>query len=340
MINKNIFFILFFGAINLIFAQSKSNVSKLFQSEEPIEIKMSYSNKGLKKETNDSTYVSTSLSYKVGDNWQELPVLLRGRGNFRKKKCYFLPIKIKAKKAATKGTVFEGNKKMKLVLPCKLESNNNDNIIQEYMAYKMFSVISPYYFNTRRVRVDLFEEKKKKTREFLLEGFLIEDYDLAAKRLGGNEVKAVIHPLAIDTENEMHNAFFQFMIGNTDFSMAYQHNGKLLYGGEKIVHLPYDFDMSGLVNASYSVVNPDIGINRVTERKYRGFERSDSLFQVVRKHFLDKKPKIIGIVEELESEFDNVKEYNETKAFIEDFYEIIEDDKLFKEKIIKGARVK
>ena len=45
---------------------------------------------------------------------------------------------MKIKKDQTAGTIFEGNKTMKLVLPCKLESENNDNILQEFIAYKIY----------------------------------------------------------------------------------------------------------------------------------------------------------------------------------------------------------
>ena len=69
---------------------------------------------------------------------------------------------------------------------------------------------------------------------------------------------------------------FQFMIGNTDFSVAYQHNGKLLYAN-KNHPLPYDFDLCGLVDASYAIVNSRLGIKSVKDRKYRGFKRDESI---------------------------------------------------------------
>ena len=43
---------------------------------------------------------------------------------------------------------------------------------------------------------------------------------------------------AMDATTSVQNAFFQFMIGNTDFSTAYQHNGKLLYINKLIIPLP------------------------------------------------------------------------------------------------------
>ena len=82
-------------------------------------------------------------------NGQILKLRLRARGNFRRNTCYFPPIKMKIKKDQTEGTVFEGNKTMKLVLPCKLEAENNDNILQEFIAYKIYEMISPFHFKTK-----------------------------------------------------------------------------------------------------------------------------------------------------------------------------------------------
>ena len=82
------------------------------------------------------------------------------------------------------GTLFDGNKSLKLVLPCKIESENNDNILQEFIAYKIYENISPYHFKTRRVNVDFNEIRGKKTK-FSIKRFLIEDVKLVAKRHEG-----------------------------------------------------------------------------------------------------------------------------------------------------------
>ena len=89
---------------------------------------------------------------------------------------------MKIKKDQYKGTIFDGNKTMKLVLPCKIESENNDNILQEFIAYKIYEKVSPYHFKTKRVNIDFTEIRGKKTKSFELKGFLIEDDKRVAKR--------------------------------------------------------------------------------------------------------------------------------------------------------------
>ena len=133
---------------------SKVN-SGIFSEDEILPIKLSYSINEIKKETNDSTYIDSNLSYQLSDgSWGSLPVELRARGNYRLKNCYFAPLKIKIKKSVSNHTPFEGNKTFKAVLPCLLNSDNDDNVIKEYLVYKLFEMVSPYYFKTRLFDVD------------------------------------------------------------------------------------------------------------------------------------------------------------------------------------------
>ena len=338
--NKQITTLLFLVFSFVLNAQGNGKVSQLFQDTTPLEIKLSYSNKELRKDTNDSTYIDTELKYMHNGKWEQLSVRLRARGNFRRAECYFPPVKMKIKKSVAKGSLFEGNKSLKLVLPCMLEPNKNDNILQEYLAYKLYEVISPYHFKTRRVKINFEEKKGRKIKTHELEGFLIEDDKLVAKRFDGKVFERFIHPLAMDAQSSVENAFFQYLIGNTDFSVAYQHNGKLLYIDKKIIPLPYDFDMAGLVDASYATVNTTLGIEAVTDRVYRGFKRDEEVLQSVRAHFLNIKSDLKAIVSNTKADFDNEKEYASAASYIDSFYAILEDDASFSKKILESVRTK
>jgi hypothetical protein len=346
-----LFLISYFCTIHSSYSQDneKSNetikISKLFRSQEKLPIKLSYSNKDLKRNTNDSTYIKSELSYQLEDgSWKTLEVDLRARGNFRRKNCYFSPLKIKIKKTAAIGTLFKGNKKLKLVLPCSKGNTMNDNIVKEYMAYKLYESISPYHFKTRMVNIDYTEIRNKKTENHQLKGILIEDDDKIAKRYNGSVLKRPMHPLNQDAICSVQNAFFQFMISNTDYSTAYRHNEKLLFIDKKMIPVPYDFDMSGLVDASYAVVseiqNEALDIKNVKQRLYRGFKRDEQVLQQIRKQYLDNKTQALQTINSLSSEFNNQKEFEITKTFISDFYEIIASDIKFKKQIIDRCRTK
>jgi hypothetical protein len=325
---------------SFVFGQNPLKSDLLYADQNPMEVKLNYSNKNVKKKTNDSTFIETDLSFMNEDKWSTIPVRLRARGNFRRAKCYFPPIKMKIKKSQSKNTVFTGNKSLKLVLPCRTENAKNDNILKEYIAYKIYELISPYHFKTRRVNVDFTEPKGKKSKSFALKGFLIEDDSRLAKRWEGRVVEQFIHPMAMQGLTSTQHAFFQYFIGNTDFSVSFQHNGKLLYTNKEFLPLPYDFDMTGWVDPSYGFGNPTLGLSSLTERVYRGFKRDAEVMNTVRKQYLDSKESIVSLVNSFKNEFDDQSEFNKMFKFMNGFFEIIEDDKKFNKQIVNKARTK
>lgn len=346
-----LFFFLFFGLLGTTstFPQEKPTqpekepLTKLFKNQGVLPIKMQYSNRDLKKNTNDSTYIKTLLSYLNKDkSWDTLDLEIRARGNFRKENCYYTPVKISIKKKDAKGTLFKGNKKLKLVMPCKTDKFAHDFILKEYLAYKFYEIISPYSFSTRLVDLNYDEVKGKKIRNHQLRGFLIEDDKNVAKRAGGKILETKVHPLEQDAPNCVRHDFFQYMIGNIDFSSTFQHNAELLYVEGKIFPVPYDFDMSGLVNTNYSdQLAPQLkkmNITSVTTRKYRGFVHHIDIFNEVRKEYLSKKQSILNSIDEVAPHFKSQHELEEIKDYILSFYKTLENDSRFIENIVTKAR--
>ncbi|MEO6039327.1 MAG: hypothetical protein ABIQ93_13020, partial [Saprospiraceae bacterium] len=76
-----------------------------------------------------------------------------------------------------------------------------------------------------------------------LRGTIVEDYNLPADQLDADQVALT--------------SLFEYMIGNTDWSIASFRNVYLLKpaNGGKIRVLPYDFDFSELVGAPYAMAN-------------------------------------------------------------------------------------
>ena len=316
---------------------SSKNESELFSDQEILAIKLSYSIKDIKKNTNDSTYIDSNLEYQLKDgSWQTLTVNLRGRGNNRLKNCYFPPLKVKIKKSDVKQTPFKGHKNLKIVLPCLLESDMNDNVVKEYLAYKLFEIISPYHLKTRILDIELDEEKGNKNKSHKLKGIFIEDDKVAAKRLDAKIYDRDMHPLNQEPISSIRNDFFQYMIGNTDFSTAYQHNMKVFYINKTMVPIPYDFDMAGLVNTSYAASS--IAVNSVTERVYRGFKRDKQLYEQVRREYLNNKDKLISVMDDNASYFEHPEEFETAKTYILSFFDILNNNKKFKEEILEQAR--
>ena len=344
--NKQIGYFLVFASV-LFFNYSGSQESVIndnfqtsadvFSEQHLFSIKMSYSQKDIRKKTDDSTYIDSSVDYQLNDgSWQSLPVKLRRRGNNRLKNCYFAPLNVKLKKSDTKNTLFEGHKNLKIVLPCFLEKENNDNVVKEYLAYKLFEIVSPYHFQTRLLNIDFEEERGENSKSHNLKGILIEDDKNVAKRLDGRIYERDMHPGNQETVSSIRNALFQYMIGNTDFSQAYQHNIKVMYINKAMVPIPYDFDMSGFVNTSYAAAS--IHVSSVTERKYRGFARDKKIFEQVRQEFLANKQKLLSVLDDNVSYFDDPQEFNTAKNYILSFFDVIVNVRLFKDEILDQAR--
>jgi hypothetical protein len=223
-------------------------------------------------------------------------------------------------------------------------SRSNDDVLKELLAYKIYELISPYHFDTKLLSIQLTEEKKNKKIDHDLIGIFIQDNKKIASINQGKLLKRHIHPNNQDPMSSARNAMFQYMIGNTDYSIAYQHNEKLFYIDDKIVPIPYDFDMSGLVNTSYAVVsainNKPLPITKVTDRLYRGFDRDDEILEQIRNEFLFYEKDIYALMDQYKSYFKYPKEFTECKSYVQSFYEIIKDDKKFENRILKKERTK
>ncbi len=320
-------------------------IPALFQSENPLALKISYDSKELRKVTNDSTYMDAQFQYQDDNGeWHPMQTEIRKGGHYRLDKCYYTPIKVKFKKGTTTGTLFKNSRKLKMVLPCLQERDKNDNVLKELMAYKLFERVSPYHFKTRMIQVNFEDQRGKKAKTHDIIGFFIEDLDKVAERHNANVLKRKVHPMQQDAEASIRNDFFQYMIGNTDFSNAYQHNERLLFLEGRTVPVPYDFDMSGLVNASYAVVSQigdqELSISDVKQRLYRGFKRDVNVYQQVRKDFLDAQTDLVAIIDGYKPHFNNPNEFVQARDFLMDFFSVLADDRKFDREILDMARVK
>jgi hypothetical protein len=90
-------------------------------------------------------------------------------------------------------------------------------------------------------------------------------------------------------------ALFQYMIGNTDWSIVRERNVTLLLGEDGYQRpLPFDFDMSGLVNAHYAGPAPGLPIDDVTERFYLGFCDPETDWEQLFGEFLNRQQEDSG----------------------------------------------
>lgn len=336
---KNILLICLIYFFNLkIYAQNDD--PKLFNDDLGLKAQLSFSFKELYKDTNDSTFIKSKMVFSGnGIDEDSITVRIRVRGNFRKKICYFKPMRLEIRKKQAENTIFEENRKLKLVVPCQNEKGKDELIYKEMLAYKFFEEFSDVHLKTQPLTLKIIEEKGNKEIEHTMFAFLIEDDDKVADR---NEIKKFpkrrVNPMIVSDSSAINFALFSYMIGNTDWSMAYQHNTEMFFNGKKLVAVPYDFDHSGLVNAFYAKPNPMLKISKVTERVYRGLCRRDpNVFAGMRDLYISKEENIFNILNKYKDNLSD-KEFERVSSYVKSFYDIIKSDSEFQDKILSKCR--
>lgn len=337
---KHILVTLLCCAFATIGKSQQKEIPAIFRDPQPLSLKMNFSMRDVKRSVNDTVFFHSYLTYKTDqDIWDSLEVAIRARGNFRRKHCYFPPLRLKMKKNHVAGTPFEGNKSFKLVLPCQNVKSANNLILREYLCYKLLEPVTPYFFHTRLANITLTDQTGKQPKSHSVVGFLIEDDDLIAARFKGQVLDQIIPPKQLNDTAAVVHYFFEYMIANTDWSTTSQHNTKVIQlPYNKKVPLSYDFDMAGLVNAPYATINESLNIKSVKERLYRGYCRDESVTEYVRNKYIQHESEIIKVLGDHQSYFSE-DEYPIMKKYIEEFFNILQDDKKFRNAILQKCRL-
>ncbi|MCB0563497.1 MAG: hypothetical protein KDD01_03895 [Phaeodactylibacter sp.] len=230
---------------------------------------------------------------------QEWSTDVNVRGRFRRRVCEFPPIKIDFSKRDLKARGLLPFDDLKLVTHCQEGKEGQEAVLREYMAYQLYGKLTPLNFRAQLVEITYIDTESN--IRFTKYGILLEDTDELAARLNSEECEECYGLSAsnINTDVYLTHAMFQYMIGNTDWSLAMGRNLKIMKpvdGGDYWIS-PYDFDFSGLVNVNYAIPNQDVGQEFVGQRVYMGekFARSD-LDKTIRL-FQSKKEELISYVE-------------------------------------------
>jgi len=253
--------------------------SPLFDDESVIEIRLSGPLRTLARNKKSTERVEYPFVLSVDGT--DIPVDVRVRGKSRTIVCGFPPMRLRFPAEGTGQTVFASQDKLKLVTHCKSNRQGSENnTLEEYTAYRIFNLISDAGYRVRLLRIhyeDTDGSLGHLDRPYY--GFLIESDKELAARIGGAVAK--IGGVPYSRLNDSKTALFyvfQYMIGNTDWSLIRApgeddccHNAHLIEKNGSLYPIPYDFDFSGLVNASYAKPNSIVGTKRVTQRVYRGY---------------------------------------------------------------------
>jgi hypothetical protein len=263
-------------SLGLLAMVTQANAAPLFSDDTVIDVEIIGPLSSVIKDKKDRE----ELPFVLRANGVDHSIKLRVRGKSRTRVCDFPPLRIRFSDDDTDGTIFAGQNKLKLVTQCQKDKSARANVLEEFAAYRIFNVISDISFKVRLLHVR-YTDTGGRLQDGLVEqlGFLIESKTSLADRLGAEPVAlAGIKRSSLDGQQAAAVFVFQYLIANTDWSLVAAddedeccHNGELFKAATGLYYVPYDFDLSGLVNAHYASPDRSLGMRSVTQRRYRGY---------------------------------------------------------------------
>jgi len=159
-----------------------------------------------------------------------------------------------------------------------------------------------------------------------------------ARRNGGKipELRGALFD-DLDAKEGAKFALYEFMIGNTDWSIYALHNVRILASeGARYVPVAYDFDFSGLVNAHYATPDPRLGLRDVRSRLYRGGCTWNDHIPAAAAELLALKPAILAVYDSVPGLHKN--SINDAKYYLNEFFKIVADPRELKYSIIDRCK--
>ena len=304
----------------------KENIPEgFFEKQSPLVIHIHTSVNQLLADRDEKRFYHEAQIYFCTDDTIEMKGKIKTRGYFRRDtiNCINPPLKLKLKRTKKGAEFLENQNKIKLVLACANDSVSIQQLYKEYLAYKIYALLSPYSFQVRLCKLVFFNDKVNK-KTLYIEAFMLESNEHLENRTGMKLKKKPFLEME-DTNYFMSGitSFFQFMIGNDDWSVYYLHNIKLLYENKSNlpVILPYDFDLSAFVgsphaNKSYKEKKNN---NSLPEKLYR----TPSEINLILKLFSEKKDSIFLLINH--TDLLNNHSKKECSEHINKFYNVIEN---------------
>lgn len=327
----------------VLFGQGKTDkpvdVNQFFSDERPLTVKLTADmNKVQNKKTNGEYMDAVfNCTFPDGSTITE-PIRVHAKGIFRRNYCAIPPLKLNFHNPTS--PLLSPLHSLKLTFACKKGPYYDQLVFKEYLVNKMYNLLTDKSFKVRMAYATIEDDKDKK-KPVTQYAFLTEDIAEVAKR---NQCKELTNEKvgteATNREQMTLVALFEYMIGNTDWDVPFKHNIRLIRSKTDTTSSPFavalDFDASGMVNADYASVDPQMGTETVLERVYRGFPRSMAELEKSLKIFMTQKEKIYSLVKN----FSLLSSHNRDEMihYLDEFYSDISDPKKIQELFITNAR--
>ena len=333
-----------FLLINIFSVQAQNSPVdsiKFFTDEGLIEMTLTTDIKKLQTEKKLEAYQDASVVMRFPDSTIiNEGIRLYARGHFRRENCTIPPIMLNFRNPTSPKLSKLG--KLKLVIGCGNATDDEQLILKEYLAYKIYNLLEEKSFRVRLLKVN-YNDSRSKMKSFSQYAFIIEDdADMAKRNKCVKKDDQQWQTESTDRSTMTMVGIFEYMISNGDWSVPNNHNTKLIFEKANIGALPhvvpYDFDHSGFVNAGYALPNELLGTETVTERVYRGFPRTMEELQATFEIYRKQKDAITSRI----MNFTLLKERarKELATYLEEFYKTINDRRKVQSIFIDNARTR
>src|SRR5262245_29827310 len=173
----------------------EADARPLFKDTEPLAFTLTGDFNAVNKERkpeNKKLFPAT-LTVQGAKGPKDIPVKIGSRGHFRlmPRNCDFVPIRVEFPRegeVTAVGTVFEGQKSLKLGTHCRGDREYDNFTLKEYLTYRLFNLVTPLSFRARLARATYVEAKSKKAIATRYAIFIEHENDVA-RRFGGRIVE-------------------------------------------------------------------------------------------------------------------------------------------------------
>ena len=314
-------------------------VPSVFASETPLELTIRTDIRTLTRDRGEDRqeHDGTLRAARPDGGADSVPVALRTRGIFRRRVsvCPFPPLRLSIRRRAGRDTPFEGERRIKLVTHCRNSDQYEQYVLQEYLLYKAYALLTDLSLRARLARVT-YEDATGREKPVTRYAILIEDEERLAARHRMRVIEDTgTHISRIDPAQTVFMAVFQYFIGNTDWSIRALHNIILLADSSgRILPVPYDFDWAGVIATRYAAPDTSLPIRSVKERLYSGYCGSIEDFEPIFARFRQHRAAIEALydLQPLDSD-----DRERARRYYGEFYRLIDDPVRVRREMLKAC---
>jgi hypothetical protein len=320
---------------------SSTDFQDFFSGEDMLRVSIVSDFKNLIKDKFEDEYQPATFKLMVSDTVVATrQIEVKPRGNMRRKTCYFPPLKLNfPKEEAFLNQIHEFDK-MKMVMDCKRGDMFDQWLLGEYYAYKVFNTITDYSFRVRLVELTMIDVNDK-MKSLTGYAFMIESIEQLAERHNAIPIAhGVVKDQLTDLPQLANTYLFQYLLGNTDWSIPGRHNMTMIKSKDVALPapyvIPYDFDYAGIINTSYAVPDSSLELKTVRERLYRGVCIDESQVKEAAERYKKAKEAIYNVYNS--SPYLDQATRKNIISYLDDFFQTIEDEKRMKRQILDVCR--